>query len=148
MLRKCHIWTMNYLDHFIGASLPDHANSHFLSLKNILEELGLPINKAKSKPPSESSTCWRIQVNGTATLTIPSKKMLKIKHLCRTCKTHASRNEFDRKLTGKLLYIHHCVKPARLFLNRILATLRKTQPSGHIQLPSDFYKDIIWFDLF
>ena len=39
-------------------------------------------------------------------------------------------------------------KTARLFLNRTLATLRKTPLSGHIQLPTDFYKDINWFNLF
>ena len=144
-LRKRHIWTMNYLDDFTGTSLLVHANSHFLPLKNILEELGLPINKAKSEPPSESITCLGIHVNArTDILAIPSeKKMLKIKQLCRkwTCKTHATRNKLQ-KLTGKLLYIHRCVKPARLLLNRILATLRKTPLSGHIQLPTDFYKDI------
>ena len=78
-LCKHHIWTMNYLDDFIGASLPIHANSHFLSLKNILEELGLPINKAKSELPSECIICSGIQVNArTGILTIPSEKMLKI----------------------------------------------------------------------
>ena len=51
-------------------------------------------------------------------------------------------------MTGKLLYIHHCVKQARQFLNGILATLCKTPLSGHIQLPTDFYKDINWFNLF
>ena len=35
-----------------------------------------------------------------------------------------------------------------MFLNRILATLRKTPLSGHIQRPTDFYKDINWFNLF
>ena len=77
-LCKHHIWTMNYLDDFIGASLLVHANSHFLSLKNILEELGLPINKAKSEPPSESITCLGIQINArTCILTIPSEKNVK-----------------------------------------------------------------------
>ena len=68
--------------------------------------------------------------------------MSKIKQLSGkwTCKTHATRNELQ-KLTGKLLYIHHCVKPARLFLNRILATLRKTPLSDQIQLPTGFYKE-------
>ena len=40
------------------------------------------------------------------------------------------------------------MKLAGLFLNRILATLCKTPPSGHIQLPNDFCKDINWFNLF
>ena len=35
MLHKHHIWTMNFLDDLIGASLPVHANSHVFSLKNI-----------------------------------------------------------------------------------------------------------------
>ena len=69
--------TIDYLIQQLSQLLV-HANSHFLSLKNILEELGLPINKAKSEPPSESITCLGIQINArTCILAIPSVKNVK-----------------------------------------------------------------------
>ena len=37
-------------------------------------------------------------------------------------------------LSGSLLYIHKCVSPARLFVNRILATLREAPDNGPINL--------------
>ena len=41
MLHKRHIWSMNYLDDFIGASLPVHANSQFFYLRMFLR-IGTP----------------------------------------------------------------------------------------------------------
>ena len=49
---------------------------------------------------------------------------------------------------GKLIYIHRCVKPARLFINRILGVLRSFPANGKYDLPCDFHKDIRWFTLF
>ena len=49
---------------------------------------------------------------------------------------------------GTLLYIHKCVRPARLFVNRILATLRESPESGHTSLPPAFHRDIAWFNTF
>ena len=44
-----------------------------------------------------------------------------------------------------LLHIHRCVKPARLFTNRILQTLREAPVCGFIRLSESFFKDINWF---
>ena len=52
------------------------------------------------------------------------------------------------KLTGKLLYIHRCVRSARLFVNRILSLLRNALAKGTIKLPQSFFKDIAWFQKF
>ena len=58
----------------------------------------------------------------------------------------ASKNQLQ-KLVGKLIYIHRCFQPSRLFLNRILAVLRGTPASG-VKLPDMFFKDIAWFNNF
>jgi hypothetical protein len=50
-----------------------------------------------------------------------------------------------RALLGKLLHIAQCCKPARLFLGRMLATLRQCSPTGHTPLPPAFQKDVQWF---
>ena len=46
---------------------------------------------------------------------------------------------------GNLLHIHRCFKPARLFTNRILQTLRDAPAKGSIWLSKAFFKDINWF---
>ena len=75
--------------------------------------------------------------------------MLEVKEMCSKWidRTYASRRQLQ-KLTGKLLYIHRCVRPARLFVNRILGVLRNAPIKGAIRLPQSFFKDIMWFQKF
>ena len=51
-------------------------------------------------------------------------------------------------LLGKLLHIAQCCKSARLFLNRMLATLREFPTIGTIQLAPELKKDLQWFWLY
>ena len=50
-----------------------------------------------------------------------------------------------RSFQSLLLYIQKCVKPSRIFVNRILALFRQSSHSNRIHLTSEFYKDIDWF---
>ena len=96
---------------------PEVAESHFLSVKNILADLGLPINSKKLEPPSHSVTCLGIQINAKdSIISIPKDKLRSIKNLCSYWSTQvqATRNQLQ-KLTGELLYIHKCVKPSHIF---------------------------------
>ena len=49
-----------------------------------------------------------------------------------------------QSLLGKLIYIHKCIKPARIFINRILHLFR-TSTGRTISLSESFYQDIDWF---
>ena len=53
----------------------------------------------------------------------------------------ATKNQLQT-LVGKLIYIHRCVKPARLFINQILFVLCNAPANCHITRPIGFYKDI------
>ena len=110
----------------------------------------MPINSKKLEPPSHSVTCLGIQINAKdGIISIPDEKLRKIKELCNywSSKVTATRNHLQ-KLTGKPLYIHRCVKPSRIFLNRMLQVLRNTPVRGHKCLPPSFFKDLAWFNAF
>ena len=49
-----------------------------------------------------------------------------------------------QSLLGKLLYIQKCVKPSRIFVNRIL-TLFRAYSGPRIALTHDFHQDLDWF---
>ena len=141
---------MSYLDDFLGVGQPNKVRSEFLSLRNLLEILGLPLNLKKIEEPAEEITCLGINVNPrTGLLYIPKEKLLEIKQLCcnwAKCTT-ATRNQLQ-KLTGKLLYVHRCVQPDCMFVKRILGVLRSAPAKGKIKLTTGFFKDIQWFNKF
>ena len=80
------------------------------------------------------------------TLSIPFDKLKKISKMCHDWlhKDRATRHQVQR-LVGLLIYIHKCIPPARLFVNRILSTLRSMPKYGYVKLDRNFYKDIAWF---
>ena len=150
LMRTQNVWVMAYLDDIIGIAPPDTADGAFLTLKKLLQNLGLPINHKKVASPSSQITCLGININAvTGVLSIPDEKLQKIKSLCSNwaVKQKATRVQIQ-KLLGHLLYIHKCIPPARLFTNRILAVLRGAPKTGHIALTEAFHKDIAWFNQF
>ena len=62
-------------------------------------------------------------------------------------KTSANRHQLQC-LLGKLHHIAKCVRPARLFVSRMLDTLREAPPSGHTGLDQEFRKDLSWFQTY
>ena len=83
VLHSQKIWVINYLDDHLGVAFPEVTKSQFLSVKNILAELGLPIKSKKLEPPSHSVTCLGIQINARdGIISIPDEKLRNIKELC------------------------------------------------------------------
>ena len=49
-------------------------------------------------------------------------------------------------LLGKLLYLHKCVRPSRIFINRML--FRDNHGAKRIPLTEEFHRDLQWFLIF
>ena len=62
-------------------------------------------------------------------------------------KTYCSKNQLQ-SLLASLLYITKCVKPARIFLNRMLQLLRQNFENTKIILTTKFFQDLAWFNVF
>ena len=149
-LRRQKIWLMNYLDDYIGISHPNQAEGHFQSLLRLLDQVGLPVNKNKVEAPSSIITCLGIQIDANkGILSIPDKKLHEIKQLTNYWlqKTFTNRRQLQSYI-GKLIAIHRCVKPSRLFINRMLRVLRNTPVQGSTKLPGYFFQDVRWFHKF
>ena len=134
----------NYVNDVICVHKHHNATHEFRTLYSLFEFLGLPINP-KVCPPSRSLTCMDIEVNVDAgTLTIPQDKCLQILDMCRVLvkKKFISKKSLQ-SLLGKLIHLHRCVPPVRIFVNRLPNTLQ----SGHnrIKVTHDMIKDITWF---
>ena len=147
ILRKRNVTVLNYLDDFCGiAPNMEEAQQGYEMLISTLAELGLPEATHKRSPPSRQAQWLGFKLDmDTGLITIPTDKiertieaLTSIKH-----KSHIPIKHL-RSILGKLLHISQCSYPARLFLNRMLATLRAT--SGNMAyLDAGFHLDLQWF---
>ena len=138
--------TYTYVDDVIGIGLPVVAKEGFSYMTNLLEELNFPISTSKLVSPSEEATCLGIIINARKqTLSIPQGKLQEIITKCTDImdKKSVTRRQFQSVL-GSLMFIHKCVKSARIFTNRLLDSLRKSS-SSFIHITEDIRKDLRWF---
>ena len=137
----------NYIDHLIGCHSPDVITRSYHTLLNVLTQLGLPISTEKLCKPSYMVPCLGIDINiSDGTLSLPQDKLESVVATCQrwaNAKT-ATRHQLQA-LVGLLMYVHKCVKPARLIVNRVLDTLR-APPQGNSTLSPTFQLDISWFN--
>ena len=77
-------------------------------------------------------------------MSIPQSKCLEILDLYRHYRScsHISKRQLQ-SLLGKLLYLHRCVTPARIFVNRLLNRL--CQVVTRVKVDDDMKKDLSWF---
>ena len=82
-------------------------------------------------------------------MSIPEQKLSEILEVCKNwqSKVHANKRQLQ-SLIGKLLFVHKCVRPARLFVNRMLEVLKSAPEVGKVHLSSAFSKDLNWFVFF
>ena len=134
LLADAGYWTCSYLDDIIGVAPAQSANNAFLALKNLISSLGLPINQEKVSTPVTRLTCLGIDIDAkSGMLRIPKDKLQQIKSICQhwTTKGSATKQQLQ-SLVGHLIYLHKCITPARLFVNRVLTTLRNRNKSPNV----------------
>ena len=98
-------------------------------------------------PPSKVLIYLGFEVNINAnTISITKSKIDTVldEYLCIYGQKRINRHTIQ-SLVGKLLYVHKCVHPARMFENRILYLFRKNSHKKYIQLDENFKKDLLLF---
>ena len=148
---RCHGYSIfPYLDDYVLVGEDGSVQKGFDLLLEILDDLGLRVNPDKVVRPTKRITCLGITIDiDQNTLSINQDKILEIKDTVKEVmnKKVLTKGKFE-SLTGKLLYIHKCVRPARIFINRTLSLLRTNHGRKRITLNDDFHRDMHWFDVF
>ena len=121
---------INYIDNFgrVASSLQG-AQEGFKALQGCSQELGLEEN-TKASPPIRIMTCLRVEFNTLdMTMSIPPQKLQDTPQLMLDWSHRKTASPTQLKsILGKLFHIAQCCKPARLFLGRMLTTLRACPP--------------------
>ena len=139
-----------YIEYYIGIAPASDAHSQFNFLSDLLTRLGWPINPDKQVPPSKALACLCIRVDiSISSLSIDHSKLQSIHNECFQVsgKKYLSRKKYQ-SLLGKLIYLHKCVVPARIFVNRILDLFKNNFSKQKIYLTNEFFKDLAWFQAF
>ena len=123
------------------------ADPSYHTLLNLLQKLGLDISVKKLVRPCTKAICLRVEVDTkNFTVAVPQEKL---ENIYQMCTQWVGRQKCSKKqlqsLLGSLLYISKCVRSSRLFLNRMLDTLRSRFGRGDILLDVNFHRDLNWF---
>ena len=140
-----------YIDDYCGASPSHvHAEAGFARAQQLFTELGLEKNSDKTVPPTKTLTWIGVLFDSTnMTMSIPPTVLAETRELVERwmLKDNASRHELQQ-LMGKLFHAGKCSAPARLFVGRMLDTLRGVSSVGNIALSTDFKLDLKWWGEF
>ena len=80
-----------------------------------------------------------------STISFPPEKLSEIQTVHEwLTKTTCTKRQLQ-SILGQLLYIHKCVRPARLFLSRMLQLIRDNYAERIISLMDEFKRDLVWF---
>ena len=115
-----------------------------------MSQLGLTVSQKKLVAPAMQMTCLGVLIDTVkGTVLIPPEKLEQINVTVRQwlSKSVVSKRQLQ-SILGLLLYVHKCVKPARIFINRMLELLRSAHATQRIILTTDFKPDLTWFATF
>ena len=140
----------NYLDDLIGVADPSASALAYNALGELLHELGLEENTNKACAPSSCQVVLGILINTVeGTVSVPEEKLSEIVALVEKWQGKSSTNKVNlQSLIGTLQFVTKCVRQSRIFLNRLLETLRDIKKKKVIKLSSSFQKDLRWWSLF
>ncbi|XP_077985143.1 uncharacterized protein LOC144439784 [Glandiceps talaboti] len=139
---------VNYLDDIGGVESPDKAEQSFQQLGKLLQELGLEESPEKACPPAPVMTFLGRQFNTIdMTIRIPDDKLTEIKQYLPEWMSRKRATKRDlQSLIGRLAFLSGCVRPGRVFVSRLLDTLRKLRRNHHrFHVNKDMKKDIQWW---
>ena len=143
---------INYLDDLASAkrTLQDPISA-FYQLKQLLSDLGLQESASKAVFPTQIMIFLGVLFNSvTMTMEVTPDRLEQIlSELSKwDHKVFASKCEIQQ-LIGKLQFIAKCVKPGRLFIARMLDTLRSiSHNQDKIRLSTEFRADVFWWQKF
>ena len=146
IMRQRGFHVIDYIDDYMGFGMPSVVHASFASLFDLMQDLGLTVSDKKPIPPSTQVVCLGMLIDTEkGTVSIPPEKLRQINDIIREWLTKKMCTKRQlQSLLGLLLCIHKCVKPARAFLNRMLALLRSGHATPKIDLTSEFRRDLRW----
>ena len=126
MMFQVGVAILNYLDDLAGAETPERAHIAYSLFDSVLRKAGFVESQHKACPPSTKMVFVGVLFNTEKmTLEIAPERLKEIQSLVASWLTRktASLKELQ-SLLGKLSFVCSCVRPGRVFVQRLLVFLR------------------------
>ena len=138
---------VNYLDDFCGVEKREVADKAFAHLGQLLSYLGIEEAKNKASVPSTRLAFLGIWFDtNKMTMEVTPDRLVEISKLTRSWLDREYATVKDvQSIIGKLNFVAKCVKPARIFICRMLNFLRSMPKKGKTRIPAEFNEDIKWW---
>ena len=138
---------VNYLDDLGAAEEESKAEEAYDCLGWILDTIGIKESTQKACPPAYIAIFLGILFNTiTMTMQITEERLSEIKNILEVWidKEVATLKEIQ-SLLGKLNFAASTVRAGRVFVSRLINTLKQFPEKGHKRLDKDLKKDIEWW---
>ena len=139
-----------YLDDIILIS-PDRskAEADFDTARRLLRQLSLPEAEAKAQAPATKVKWLGVNIDTVEmSLAIPEEKITQVlSQVSRYASARSMTKKNLQSILGQLIHVAKCVRPARLFVARLLEALRACTGT-YINVNADMRADFRWFQEF
>ena len=108
------------------------------------------MNSDKRTPLAKAITCLGINIDLESNILSTDQEKLAAIHIeCGQIKDKKCLTKRGfQSLLDKLLYLHKCVRPSRIFFYRMLKLFRDNHGAKRIPLTEEFHRDLQWFFIF
>ena len=141
---------IDYIDDYVGIGIPCVTYASFHTLLDLMMQLGLTVSDKKLVSAAMQVTCLGVLIDtieGTISI-LPDNLCDDMDMVHQWLTKEVTTKHQLQSFLGLLLYVHKCIKPARVFLNRMLDLLRCGHGRPKIILTPDFKRDLGWFAKF
>ena len=141
---------VNYLDDLGGADTEDRAESAFICLGRILEEIGIWESSSKCIPPTQIGTFLGILYNTLKmTMELTTERLQELHHLLgKWLRLQSATLKEIQQILGKLAFACHTVRSGRVFVSKIINMTRNFPRNGRRRLTKEFKRDLNWWNTY
>lgn len=139
-----------YIDDLILISPTKEKAVHDLEVaQRLLKDLGLPEATNKVQSPSTRVTWLGVVIDSVSmSISVPLDKLSEIRAcVCNAIKMRSMTKKHLQSIIGKVIHVAKCIKPARLFVSRLLEALRGMKKK-YLKVSQDMRDDLLWFKEF
>lgn len=150
MLMEMDVVAKMYIDDLILISpTREKAVRDLQVAQKLLSDLGLPEAPDKVQAPSTRVTWLGVVIDSVSmSISVPLDKLEEIKAcVCNALKMRSMTKKHLQSIIGKVIHVAKCIRPARLFVSRLLEALRGMKKK-YLKVTPEMRDDLLWFKEF